>query len=92
MIEEKKIILTEHFTIKGIIRQVVRQRLDGAYINVEVAKYQLRLLGKEGVLRFDRELPHVDDHYYLSSTKYPNEFLIKYKNDIDALKHRYQLL
>ena len=98
MIEEKKIKLTEHFTIKGIIRQVVRQRLDGAYINVEVAKYQLRLLGKEGVLRFDRELPHVDDHYYLSSTKYPevlkefNEFLIKYKNEIDALKHRYQLL
>jgi len=33
----------------------------------------------------------------LSSTKHPevlkefNEFLIKYKNEIDALKHRYQL-
>ncbi len=97
MIAENKIKLTEHFTIKGIIRQVVRQRLDGAYLNVEVAKYQLRLLGKEQALRFDRDLPHVDDHYYLSSTKHPevlkefNAFLVKYKNEIGALKRQYQL-
>ena len=98
MIKEEKLKLTEHFTIKGIIRQVIAQRLDGAYLNVEVAKYQLRLLGKEEVLRFDRDLPHVDDHYYLSTTKHPgvlkefNEFLTKYRNEIEGLKRRHNLL
>ncbi len=98
LIKEDKIKLTEHFTIKGLVRQVISQRLDGAYLNVEVAKYQLRLLGKEGVLRFDRDLPHVNDHYYLSSIKHPevvkqfDEFLVKYQNEIDALKRQYKLL
>ena len=98
LIKDKKMKLTEHFTIEGIVRQVIVRRLQGAYLNIEVAKYQLRLLGKEDVLRFARDLPHVDDHYYLSTTKHPkvlkefNQFLVKYKIEIDALKRRYKLL
>ncbi|UUZ54515.1 hypothetical protein LP419_40425 [Massilia sp. H-1] len=48
------------------------QALDGAYINVEVAKYQLReMLHQPDSLVFDPDLPHTKDFYYFSSVKHP---------------------
>ncbi len=97
-IEKKDIVLSEHYSIKGIIKQVIHKRIDGAYFNEKVARYQLdNLMGKSGVLRFDADLPHLKGHYFLSTSKHPkvivqfNKFLKKYKSEINELKAKFDL-
>ncbi len=98
-INKKQIKVTEKFTITGILNQVILKRIDGAYINVDVAKHQLQaVMNQEGKLLFDDSLPFTASHYFLSSLKYPdvikefNRFLKENRTKIDRLKIKHNIL
>jgi len=91
-----KIKFHENSTFEGLLKQVILGRIDGAYINVAVAEYQLnKILNKKGSLVFDSSLPFEKDNYYLSSIKHSdileefNFFLKKEKKLIKSLKKKY---
>lgn len=82
LIKEKRVTVFENDGFLSLLKQVSLKRVDGAYINVEVAKYQLReMLHQPDALVFDPALPHTKDYYYLSTVKHPkvieefNQFL-----------------
>ena len=71
-IRQGYIVLTENNSIPGLLRQVLAGRIDGAYLNVAVARFQLQaLLGQERALMFDPELPHTTSGYVVSTTRCP---------------------
>jgi polar amino acid transport system substrate-binding protein len=72
LIKQKRVAVFENDGFLALLRQVSLKRVDGAYINVEVAKYQLReILHQPDALVFDPDLPHTKDFYYVSSVKHP---------------------
>ena len=80
LIKDKRITLFENDGFISLLKQVTLKRVDGAYVNIEVAKYQLReVLRQPDALVFDPGLPHTKDYYYLSSVKHPA--IIKEFND-----------
>jgi len=54
-----------------LVRQVLLDRLDGAYASVAVVNRQLDEMGRPGGLVFDPSLPHSRDAYMLSSQSRP---------------------
>jgi len=98
LIEAGKIAVIENFHVKGLLKQVLNKHIDGAYVNISVAKYQLRnTLKQENSLVFDPDLPHMNGSYYLSSIKHPkvvaafNKFLQSHAKQINALKRKHGL-
>ena len=94
-IKRKEISLSENDNSVSLLRQAALKRIDGAYINVEVARYQLReVLKQPDALVFDPELPHIADHYYLSTVKHPkiiqefNEFLEREKEQYERIRKK----
>lgn len=84
LIKNKQVTVFENDSFVSLLKQAQLKRVDGAYINIEVAKYQLKeVLHQPDTLVFDPDLPHTKDYYYLSSVKHPriiqefNEFLSK---------------
>lgn len=72
LIKQKRVTVFENDSFLALLKQVSLKRVDGAYINVEVAKYQLReMLHQPDSLVFDPDLPHTKDFYYFSSVKHP---------------------
>lgn len=74
-------------------------RIDGAYINIAVARHQLKTqLKQTGALVFDPDLPYIQSNYYLSTIKFPNVveefngFLMKEAKQINDLKKKYGIL
>ncbi len=73
MIKDKRVTVFENDGFISLLKQVTLKRVDGAYVNVEVAKYQLRdIMRQPDALVFDPDLPHTSDFYYLSSVKHPD--------------------
>ncbi len=98
LIESGKISVTENESVTGILKQVINNRIDGSYLNVSVAKYQLsETLKLDHALVFDPDLPHTKSSYYFSSIKHPgvikefNRFLVSQKVEIDKLKKKYEI-
>lgn len=72
LIKRKQVTVFENDSFLSLLKQVSLKRVDGAYINVEVANYQLReMLHKPSSLIFDPDLPHTKDFYYFSTVKHP---------------------
>lgn len=95
LIKDKKVTVFENDGFISLLRQASLKRVDGAYINVEVAKYQLReVLNKPDSLVFDPGLPHTRDFYYFSTVKHPkviaefNEFLAREVELYERLRKR----
>lgn len=96
-IKEGSILLSENSSIEGLLQQTERERIDGAYFNVAVAKYYLRRINASGSvdLAFDRLLPHSKGTRHLSSYKYPqiiaefNAFFESHKDEVEKLKKKY---
>lgn len=95
MIKDKRVSLFENDSFLALLKQVQLKRVDGAYVNVEVAKYQLReVLRQPDALVFDPDLPHTSDFYYLSSVKHPaiieefNAFLAKEKGLYEQIRKK----
>jgi len=67
-IKQKKIHIIENNTISGLLQQGIMQRVDGCFINIDVAQYFLKTaLKKPEALIFNTHLPHTKDNYYLST-------------------------
>lgn len=95
-IEQKKIAIFENPSFSGLLQQVLQGRIDGAYINIDVANYSLReLLKREGDLQFDRSLPHDKGKYFASTSRNPalivrfNQWMKEHKQEIDLIKQRW---
>jgi len=98
LIEKKKVKLNENNNFLSLLKMVMAKRIDGAYINVSVARHNLKeILKKSDAIVFNPKLPHIKDSYYLSSIKQPtviaefNEFLVNKKAQIDQLKEKYNV-
>lgn len=95
-IKKKEVKIVENNSFAGLLKQVIAGRVDGAYINIAVAHYQLKyVLSKTGALVFDKDLPHTKSSYYLSSVKHPelikdfNKFMKSKAGDIAVLKQKF---
>ncbi len=98
LIKSKSVELEEVRTMSGLLEIVLRKRVDGAYVNIAVASYQLEsLLKMPNMLVFNSNLPHTLDSYRLSSIKYPkvmnefNRFLHSDIQYITKLKKKYKV-
>lgn len=93
LIKNKQVKVFENDSFVSLLKQAQLKRVDGAYINIEVAKYQLKeILHQPDALVFDPDLPHTKDYYYLSSRKHPkiiaefNAFLDKEKDLYERIR------
>ncbi len=98
LIESGQVTLKENIGAAALLSQVLKGRIDGAYTEIAVATHQLATILKQpDALVFDADLPHMQDFYYLSTTKHPdiiqefNAFLTEERETIQALKRKYML-
>lgn len=97
-IKTRQISLVENNSLTGILEQVLRDRADGAYVNIDIAHYQLtEILLKPDSLVFDPDLPYVKGSYHMSSLTHPevieqfNQFMVDEQEMVINLKKRYGL-
>ncbi|MDQ3233568.1 MAG: transporter substrate-binding domain-containing protein [Pseudobdellovibrionaceae bacterium] len=95
-INEKKVQVMENDSFSGLLHQTIGGRIDGAYISIAVAMYNLnKVLNRPDELVFDQDLPHTRSFYHVSSLKFPeiikelNEYLKTSKKEISAMKKEY---
>jgi hypothetical protein len=92
MAANSKVAIHENSSFAGLVAQVKKGRVDGAYLNPVVCNYRLN---NSKDLVFDDGLPHTKSSYQLSSFKYPtiidemNEFIKKNAAMIQKLKEKY---
>lgn len=71
-IQAGQVKVSENAQMRALLRQVLADRIDGAYVSIAVATHMLGTELKDaGTLQFDPALPHSRDHYLLSSTQHP---------------------
>lgn len=71
-IKSGKVQVTENNSIESLLKLAILNRVDGVYVNVDVAKYLLRNnLKQENGLIFDEKFPHSKSSYSLSTLKHP---------------------
>ncbi len=88
-IDRGTIQLSENNSISGLLRQCIEGRLDGVYLNVEVARFQLKnLLRRSAALVLDDSLPHSRSAYYVSTIRRPG---ILAELDVWLREHREQV-
>lgn len=75
-----------------------RNRIDGAYGNIDIAKYHLEnTLKQPDALVFDPDLPYTKSSYRVSSMKHPvvieefSTWLIEQKEFVESLKAKYKV-
>lgn len=97
-LESGQMSLTQNNRIDSLLRMALSGRVDAVYLNPLVARYALRAEGlPDDALLFDPALPHVDDHYYLSSQRHPeviaafDAFLRSQPALLRRLKHKYAI-
>ncbi|ALN17124.1 substrate-binding periplasmic protein [Ectopseudomonas mendocina] len=93
-----RIRLIQANQIESLLRMASSDRVDAVYLNPKVVDYQLRQMRMTAdSLVFDPELPHVEDHYYLSSIRHPqlieafNRFLEERADQVAAIRLRHGL-
>ena len=97
-IKNERIKKSENPNYENLLLQGLNNRVDGIYTNIAVAKFHLNNnLNKPNALVFDKELPHIEDNYHLSTIKHPdiisqfNKFLKNNKTQIENLKKKYNI-
>ncbi len=97
-IDSGEIALSENANFEGLLAQVIKGRIDGAYINPVVADYRLeKVMNKKGALVFDDGLPYAKNDYLLSTMKEKeimnafNKFLKEKKGIVDKIKAKYSI-
>jgi hypothetical protein len=72
-IKAGQIKLAENPGFQGLLYQAEHDRVDGAYVGVAEATYQLeQVLKTPGALVFDPSLPHTSSFYSVSTIKHPD--------------------
>lgn len=93
-----RIRLIQANQIESLLRMASSDRVDAVYLNPRVVAHQLRQMRMAAnSLVFDPTLPHVEDHYYLSSIHHPqlieafDRFLEQRAEQVAALRLRHGL-
>lgn len=96
-IQEKKIKLFENSDFSSLLQGVMKESIEGAYLNIEVGFEALEKLGaSRGDFAFNPFLKHTQSHYHLSSIKHKdiinkfNTFLIKEEENIKNIIKKYK--
>ncbi len=88
LIKVGKVDINESNGIIPLIKMTLIERIDGAYINVDIARYQLEnSFHKPNALVFDPDLPHTKSFYHLSSIKHP-EIIEEFDKFLYRVKQR----
>jgi polar amino acid transport system substrate-binding protein len=94
-IKAGRIMLIQANQIDSLLAMALSDRVDGVYLNPQVVRHQLYNSAKNESLAFDPSLAYQDDHYLLSSIKYPeviqqfDAFLIDQAERVQTLKERH---
>ena len=98
-IKSNQIKLTENSDLKGLLKLIKAERIDGVYFNILVAKYYLKhTLFDEKAMVFNSSLPHSRSAYHASSIKHPdvieqiNQFREEEIDLIKSLKLKYEVI
>lgn len=98
LVKAGKVSLEDSSNYQELLRKCIAGRIDGAYGNVAVSNWNLKVNLKEsGALVFADKLPNSKGTYRLSSIRHPevitqfNQWLTENKAAVDALKARYQV-
>ncbi|NYZ69046.1 transporter substrate-binding domain-containing protein [Endozoicomonas sp. SM1973] len=98
LIESGQIQLHESETMIELLSQVMFGKIDGAYVNIAVARYHLNYtIHSPKALVFNNKLPYIKSSYYLSTVKHPktikifNQFLTVEAQLIDKLRKKYNV-
>lgn len=91
-----QIAVSEKQNLRQLVREVIRNKADGAYFNIVVASHYLENVRLSPLtLVFDPGLPHTRGTYHLSTIKYPgivarfNDFLQEQAEQVADLKDLY---
>ena len=97
-IKKGSVKVKETNSLESLIKLTKTKRYDGAYFNVDVARYYLNnTLKTPEAIVFDPDLPHTKSNYSLSSFKHPkiivqfNQFLIDQADWVQTVKNKYQV-
>lgn len=95
-IDKGKIKTHEVNSWKGLIKLALYGRVDGAYFNIAVGRYNLeKHFNKKDALVFASSLPHDKSNYKMSTIKHPelldklNQFLVS--DEANKIRNKYQL-
>ena len=98
LINSKVVELDENPNFRSFIRKVLLKRVDGAYANISIVRFQLEKMGKDPLaLVFDPNLPHTRDSYRVSTIKHPklmeefDLFLNQERYLVEQLKNKFKL-
>lgn len=73
LIEQGEIVVSENNSIPGLLRQCLAGRLDGVFINADVARFHLtNVLRRNDALTLDESLPHARSAYSVSTINRPD--------------------
>ena len=93
-----RIRLIQANQIESLLRMASNDRVDAVYLNPKVVAHQLGQMGMAAdSLVYDPTLPHVEDHYYLSSIRHPqlieafNRFLEERAELVGEIRRRHGL-
>ena len=96
-IQQREMTLMEASNMNQLIRQLIKGRVQGVYININVA-IDYAANNFDGIqLYWNNSLPFGRDNFSLSTIKHPlileefNAFLIKYNEEILLIKQKYNL-
>lgn len=100
-IQKGSIKLHENPSYMGLLRQIIRGHVDGAYVNIAVSRYYFQKETidhqDESVLVFDAVLPHTRSTRHLSTMAHPglirvfDQWMEQNQDMIDALKEKYEV-
>lgn len=92
-IENGSMSISENSRLDGVLRQLDAGRVDGAYVNINVAeRMSTQLFGTPPKLVFDHALPYVKTPFSLSTMKHPdmianlNTFMVRQRKLVNELR------
>lgn len=95
-IKDKKIILHNQNNVVSLLKMVLKQRVQAAYLNPLVAAYYVKKeIKTDEVLVLAENLPYIKSNYCFSTIKYKkiinefNDFLVKEHLFVEKLKIKY---
>lgn len=98
LVKEGKVVLKEASNLESMANQALNARVDGAYFNVDVARYFLKnTLKQADAMVFNPNLPHDTNTYHLSTISHPDivkafdQFLDENRDWVQSLKKTYEL-
>jgi hypothetical protein len=88
-IKSGQVKLIENNSLQSLLKLGLKERVNGIFINIDVAKYLLKNdLKKEDELQYDSSLPHTQASYSLSTYSHP-EIITKLNKWIKNNKKKY---